>query len=295
MTEMGLLADAGVVAFSDDGSVIMDAGVQRRVLEYARGVKRPVIAHCEDLKLRGDGVVNEGPHATRAGLPASPTETETLMVARDLELARLTGGHLHIAHVSAARSVDLIREAKEAGVRVTAEVTPHHLALTDEEIRTYDPNTKMAPPLRGARDREALRAALADGTIDCVATDHAPHVLHEKDVEYTEAPFGVVGLETVLPIVLELVREDRLSALEAIGCLTVRPARVFGLRCGTLEPGAPADLVLIDPELAWKATRESLSSRSKNSAFLGRELRGRAVRTFVGGRSVPRSEALNPR
>jgi dihydroorotase len=293
MTEMGLLAAAGAVAFSDDGAPIMDAGVMRTVLEYARGVGRPVVEHCEDLNLRGKGVVHEGPHSTYAGLPGSPAEAEIVHVARNLELARLTGAHLHIAHVSAAGSVERIREAKEAGVRVTAEVTPHHLALTDEGIRTYDTNTKMAPPLRSARDREALREGLADGTINCVATDHAPHVFHEKDVEYIDAPFGVVGLETALPVVLELVRTDRLSALDAVACLTVRPARVFGLRAGTLEVGAPADLVLIDPDLAWKVMPESLLSRSKNSAFLGRELRGRVVQTFVEGRAVHTLQAGN--
>jgi dihydroorotase len=286
MTEMGQLARAGAVAFSDDGAVIMDTGVMRRVLEYASGIGRPVVTHCEDLSLRGIGVVHEGSHATCAGLPGSPAEAETVLVGRDIELARLTGAHIHIAHVSAAGSVELIRMAREAGVRVTAEVTPHHLALTDEAIRSYDTNSKMAPPLRSARDREALREGLADGTIDCVATDHAPHAFHEKDVEYTEAPFGVVGLETALPVVLELVRQDRLTPLDAIACLSVRAARVFGLRAGTLEIGAPADLVLIDPDRVQKVTRESLLSRSKNSAFLGQELRGWPVQTFVNGRCV---------
>ena len=284
MSEMASLAAAGAVAFSDDGSVIMDAAVMRRVLEYARGIGRPVIAHCEDLNLRGSGVVHEGSHATCCGLPSSPGEAETVMVARDLELARLTGAHLHVAHVSAARSVELIREAKAAGVRVTAEVTPHHLLLTDEEIRGYDTNKKMAPPLRSARDREALRAGLADGTLDCIATDHAPHAHYEKDVEFTAAPFGVVGLETALAVGLELVREDLLAPLALIDRMSTRPARAFGMSGGTLEPGAPADLVLIDPERVFKVEVAALESRSKNSAFLGRELRGRALRTWVGGR-----------
>ncbi|MBM4334784.1 MAG: dihydroorotase [Deltaproteobacteria bacterium] len=284
MSEMAGLAAAGAVAFSDDGSVIMDAAVMRRVLEYARGIGRPVIAHCEDLNLRGAGVVHEGSHATCCGLPGSPGEAETVMVARDLELARLTGAHLHVAHVSAARSVELIREAKTAGVRVTAEVTPHHLFLTDEEIRGYDTNKKMAPPLRTARDREALRQGLADGTLDCIATDHAPHAHYEKDVEFVAAPFGVVGLETSLSIGLELVREDVLSPLALIDRMSTRPARVFGVGGGTLEPGAPADLVLVDPERSYKVEVSGLESRSKNSAFLGRELSGRALRTWVGGR-----------
>jgi dihydroorotase len=286
MTEMAALVGAGAVAFSDDGKVIMNAGVMRRVFEYARGVGRPVIVHCEDLHLRGSGVVHEGAHATCCGLPGSPAEAETVMVARDLELARLSGAHVHIAHVSAGRSVELIREAKQRGVRVTAEVTPHHLALCDERIRGYDTNAKMAPPLRTARDREALRAGLADGTIDCVATDHAPHAAHEKDVEFTSAPVGVVGLETALPIVLDLVREERMSALAAIERLTLAPARVLGMRTGSLEPGMPADLVLVDPEAAWKVDPRALNSRSKNSPFLCQELRGRAVRTWVAGRCV---------
>ncbi len=286
MSEMALLRDAGAVAFSDDGAVIMNAAVMRRVLEYAFGIGRTVIAHCEDLDLRGPGVVHEGAHATCCGLPGSPAEAESVMVARDLELARLTGAALHIAHVSAARSVDMIRDAKRAGVRVTAEVTPHHLALCDERIRGYDTNAKMAPPLRTARDREALREGLADGTIDCVATDHAPHAAYEKDVEFCGAPFGVVGLETALPIVLELVRERRLSALAAIDALTRRPARVLGLGAGTLEVGAPADLVLIDPDRVWKVEAQGLASRSKNSPFLGNEFVGRATQTWVGGRVV---------
>jgi dihydroorotase len=286
MSEMASLAAAGAAAFSDDGAVIMNAQVMRRVLEYATGVGRAVIAHCEDLNLRGPGVVHEGAAATCCGLPGSPAEAETVMVARDLELARLVGARLHVAHVSAAGSVDLIRRAKEQGVRVTAEVTPHHLSLCDAEVRGYDTNTKMAPPLRTARDREALREGLADGTLDCVATDHAPHAPHEKDVEYAAAPFGVIGLETALPIVLDLVREERLSALDAIGCLSTRPARVLGLRGGSLEVGAPADLVLVDPEQVWKVETRALCSKSSNSAFLGRELRGRALATWVGGTRV---------
>jgi dihydroorotase len=286
MTEMSGLADAGAVAFSDDGAVIMNASVMRRVLEYATGVGKPVIVHCEDTELRGGGVVHEGPHSTCCGLPGSPAEAETVMVARDLQLAALTGARLHVAHVSAAGSVDLIRAAKEAGTRVTAEVTPHHLALTDAEVRGYDTNRKMAPPLRSARDREALVEGLRDGTLDCVATDHAPHALHEKDVDFVEAPFGVVGLETALPVVLALVHGGQLSPLDAVARLSTRPARIFGLRAGTLEVGAAADLVLIDPDAAWKIDPGALLSKSRNSAFLGAEMRGRAVRTWVGGHPV---------
>jgi dihydroorotase len=286
MSEMVSLAQSGAIAFSDDGLPIMDASVMRRVLEYSRGVGLPVIAHCEDLNLKADGVVHEGGHSTCCGLPGSPAEAETVMVSRDIELARLTGGHLHVAHVSAGRSVELIRAAKAAGVRVTAEVTPHHLALTDEVIRSYDTNTKMAPPLRTAADREALIAGLADGTLDCIATDHAPHAIYEKDVEYTAAAFGVIGLETALPIALELVRGDQLTPLEAVRRLSTSPARVFGLRGGALELGAPADLALVDPDAVWKQLPSAIVSRSQNSAFLGRELIGRVLRTWVDGRLV---------
>jgi dihydroorotase len=286
MSEMAALRRAGAIAFSDDGFVIMRASVMRRVLEYASGLHMPVISHCEDLDLRGDGVVHEGAAATCCGLSGSPAEAETVMVARDLELARLTCARLHIAHVSAARSVDMIRDAKRAGVRVTAEVTPHHLALTDGRIATFDTDAKMAPPLRTAQDREALRAGLADGTLDCVATDHAPHAAHEKDVEFASAPFGVVGLETALPVVLGLVRDHALSPLWAIECLSLRPARVLGLRAGTLLPGSPADVVLIDPERCFKVSERTLCSRSKNSAFAGSEMQGKCVRTFVAGRQV---------
>jgi dihydroorotase len=286
MTEMAGLADVGAVAFSDDGAVIMNGSVMRRVLEYASGVGKPVIAHCEDLNLRGPGVVHEGPHSTCSGLPGSPAEAETAMVARDLQLAALTGARLHVAHVSAAGSVELIRAAKEAGTQVTAEVTPHHLALIDSAVEGYDTNCKMAPPLRSARDREALIEGLRDGAIDCVATDHAPHAHHEKDVDFIEAPFGVVGLETALAVVLDLVHAGQLAPLEAVARLSTRPARVFGLRAGTLEIGAPADLVLIDPEAVWKVEPRTLHSKSKNSAFLGAEMRGRAVRTWVEGRCV---------
>ena len=290
MSEMVALVEAGAVAFSDDGQPIMDAGVMRRVLEYSSGVDRPVVVHCEDLNLKADGVVHEGAHSTCCGLPGSPAEAESVMVARDIELARLTGGRLHVAHVSAERSVEMIREAKDSGLRVTAEVTPHHLALTDAAIRGYDTNKKMAPPLRTSADREALVQGLADGTLDCIATDHAPHAVYEKDVEFTAAAFGVVGLETALPIALELVREERLSALDAVARLTSGPARAFGLHAGMLEPGSPADLVLIDPERIWKPMSGTLASRSKNSAFLEREMIGSVVRTWVGGRLAFGSE-----
>ncbi len=214
MTEMVALVDAGCVALSDDGKTIMDTGVMRRILEYSQLARVAIITHAEDRTLVREGVVNEGPVSTRLGLPGNPATAEVIHVARDILLAQLTGAHLHVAHVSTAGAVDLIRQARERGIHVTAEVTPHHLALTDESTLGYDTNTKMAPPLRSAQDVAACRAGLADGTIDAIATDHAPHAVHEKDVEFTAAPPGVIGLETAVPVTLDLVRANEIAPLE---------------------------------------------------------------------------------
>ena len=286
MTEMMALVEAGAVAFSDDGRTIMDSGVQRRVLEYSRLVERPVIVHAEDRSLVREGVVNEGPVSTRLGLPGNPATAETVHVARDLLLAELTGAHLHVGHVSTAGAVALIREARSRGVHVTAEVTPHHLTLTEEATLGYDPNTKMAPPLRGAADLKACREALADGTIDAIATDHAPHAVHEKEVEFTAAPPGVLGLETALAVVLELVREGVLGPAGLVASLTERPARVLGIAAGRLARGLPADVALVDPERRWVYDPARGYSRSRNSPWAGRELTGRVVATVVGGELV---------
>ena len=227
MTEMTALAAAGAVAFSDDGHTIMDAGVMRRVLEYSRLVGAPVIVHAEDRTLVGEGVLNEGPVSTRLGLPGNPGVAEAACVARDLMLAELAGAHLHVGHVSTAGAVELIRAARARGVHVTAEVTPHHLTLTDEACLGYDTNTKMAPPLRSAADVRACREGLADGTIDAIATDHAPHAVHEKEVDFAEAPNGILGLETAVPVVLELVRSGELSPLEWVRRCSTNPARIL--------------------------------------------------------------------
>lgn len=286
MTEMMALRDAGAVAFSDDGATIMDASVMRRVLEYSTLAAAAVIVHAEDCHLRAGGVVNEGPVATRLGLPGNPAAAEELMVARDIRLAELTGAHLHIAHVSVAGSIDLIRRAREEGVRVTAEVTPHHLTLTDEATMTFDTNTRVAPPLRSARDLEALRQALAEGVIDVMATDHAPHATYEKEVEFTEAPPGMLGLETALSVTLDLVRDGTLSPLEFVRRWSTNPARLFGFEGGTLRPGSPADLVLINPDREWTYDAAQGFSKSRNSPWSGERMTGRAAATIVDGRLV---------
>jgi len=286
MTEMVALVEAGAVAFSDDGMTIMDSGVQRRVLEYSKLVEAPVIVHAEDRSLVGKGVVNEGPVSTRLGLPANPAVAETVQVARDLMLAELTGAHLHVAHVSTEGAVELIRQARNRGLHVTAEVTPHHLTLTDEAVLGFDTNTKMAPPLRSARDVEACRRGLVDGTIDAVATDHAPHAVHEKEVEFTTAPSGVLGLETALAVVLDLVRREDLTPLQLIRRLTANPAQVVGLAGGRLDVGSSADVVVIDPERTWIYDPYKGYSKSRNSPWAGQTLQGRAVATIVAGRLV---------
>jgi len=286
MTEMAALVEAGAVAFSDDGRTIMDSDMQRRVLEYSKMVGRPVSVHAEDLTLVRDGVVNEGPVSTRLGLPGNPSAAETINVSRDIHLAEITGGHLHIGHVSTAGAVALIREARVRGIHVTGEVTPHHLALTDAETMGYDTNTKMAPPLRSAADVAACIGGLADGTLDAIATDHAPHAVHEKEVEFTEAPPGVLGLETALPVVLGLVRDRHLSEAQLIASLTCNAARVFHLETGRLTRGAPGDVAVIDPERRWTYDPTKGYSKSRNSPWAGQEMIGRVVTTLVDGQVV---------
>jgi dihydroorotase len=286
MTEMAALVAAGAVAFSDDGKTIMDSGMQRRVLEYSRLVEKPVMVHAEDRTLVRDGVVNEGAVSTKLGLPGNPAVAEIVHVARDLLLAELTGAHLHVAHVSTAGAVAHVREARARGIHVTAEVSPHHLTLTDEATLGYDPNTKMAPPLRGKDDVAACVEGLADGTIDAIATDHAPHAVHEKEVEFTAAPPGVLGFETAFAVVMELVRRGQLTPLQLIAALAFHPARVLGLPLGRLERGAAGDVVLLDPALRWVYDPAQGFSKSRNSPWAGRELEGRVLATWASGRLV---------
>jgi len=286
MTEMSALVQAGAVAFSDDGKTIMDSGVMRRVLEYSTLVGVPVMTHAEDRTLVNDGVLNEGPVSTRLGLPGNPGIAEAVHVARDLMLAEFTGAHLHVAHVSTAQAVELVRRARERGVNVTAEVAPHHLTLTDEAALGYDTNAKVAPPLRSAADRDACCAGLADGTLDAIATDHAPHAQHEKELDFTEAPPGMIGFETAAAVTLELVRSGRLSPLEWVRRLSSNPARILSRPGGSLAPGAVADVAVLDPERVWRYDPAKGFSKSRNSPWAGAELRGRVVATIVGGRLV---------
>lgn len=286
MTEMSAILRAGAVAFSDDGKTIMDSGVMRRVLEYSCMVDAPVIVHAEDCTLVGHGVVNEGPVSTRLGLPGNPAVAEAVHVARDLLLAQLTGAHLHIAHVSTAAAVDLIRRAREQGIHVTAEVTPHHLTLTDEATLGYDTNAKVAPPLRSAADVRACRKGLAEGVIDAIATDHAPHAVHEKDVEFTAAPSGLIGFETALAVVLDLVRSGELQPLELMRRMSANPARILRRPGGSLAVGAPADIVVLDPQKEWLYDPAKGFSKSRNSPWAGQTLTGQVKATIVDGRLV---------
>ena len=280
------MKQAGIVAISDDGRPVMNAGLLRRAFEYARTFDLPLVQHAEDLDLSEGGAMNEGAVATRMGVRAQPACAESAMVARDLEIVEWTGARYHVAHVSTARTVALVRDAKRRGLPVTCEVTPHHLALTDEACAHYNTNTKMMPPLRTAADQEALIEGLVDGTIDCIATDHAPHSPVEKDVEFECAAPGILGLETALPIILDFVRMGTLDDKRAIAALTGAPARAFGLPGGSLAVGGVADLCVIDPERPVTIDAAGLKSKSKNTPFLGQTLAGRAVLTLVEGKAV---------
>jgi dihydroorotase len=289
MAEIGEMVEAGVRVFSDDGHTVPDARVLRNALTYARAFDGVVIAeHCEDPSLTEGGQMHEGAHSYALGLAGRPRESEEIVVARDLALARLTGGRLHLCHLSSAGSVELVRRARADGLRVTAEVTPHHLAFADEDLLTYDTNLKVHPPLRSPEDRDALAAGLADGTIDAVATDHAPHAVEEKEVEFDQAPPGTIGLETALAAVLtHLVEPGTITLARAVEAMSTAPARILGAaeHGGPIEPGRPANLVALDPGTSW-TVEAPFASRSRNSAFLGRTLRGRVVHTLYRGELV---------
>jgi dihydroorotase len=286
MAEMGALISAGCVCITDDGRPVMNAGLMRRTLQYATLFNIPVMVHEEDLTLSGKGVMNEGRSSTRLGLVGIPPSAEVAMVARDLVLLEETGGRLHIAHVSCEGSVRLIREARRRGLQVTAEVTPHHFTLDDEALDGYDTHARMNPPLRTRRDIEAVREALADGTVDAIATDHAPHGVLDKQVEFDKAWNGVVGLETALGLTLGLVREGVLSLSRAVSLLSEGPARAFNLPGGHLAPGAPADITLVAPDVEWTVDATRFFSRSRNTPFHGRRMTGQVSQTWVGGRLV---------
>jgi dihydroorotase len=285
---------AGCVALSDDGKPVMSDEVMRCAMQQAAAVDLPVIDHCEDLNLSGCGCMNEGPVSRALGWPAIPARAEGRMVERDIRLARETGARLHVAHVSTEGTVAAVRRAKAQGLPVTAEACPHHLLLTDEAVRLFGPNAKMNPPLRGEQDRAALVEGLADGTIDAIATDHAPHAEYEKQWGMQRAPFGVVGLETALALTLRLVQDGRLSLERAVACLTSVPARLLRLPKGTLTPGADADVTLVDPEARWTVDPERFRSKGRNTPFAGWHLKGRVVQTLVAGRVVFDSDSPRP-
>ncbi len=293
LAELGEQKAAGCVAFTDDGRPVATALLMRRALEYAGMLNVPVIDHCEDPSLKADGVAHEGYFASQLGLRGIPGEAESIMVERDVSLAELAGAHVHIAHMSARQSLRAVRAGKERGVRVTCEVAPHHFTLTDECLDgpvRYDTNLKMNPPLRADADRDAMLEGIADGSVDVIATDHAPHHADEKMVEFDRAPFGIVGLETAVPIVFErLVHTGRITLRRMIELLSVNPADVMHLPGGRLTEGAPADITILDPDRPVRVDAASLKSKSRNTPFDGWQMKGGVIATIVGGRVLYRA------
>jgi len=291
MAEMGAMVEAGAVAFTDDGSPVQSGKLMTNALKYAKLLGVPIMTHAEDLSIVGGGCMHGGYWSTRLGLTGMARAGEDSATFRDIELARATGAHLHICHVSTKGAVDIIRRAKADGVKVTAEATPHHFSLDHSRCRDYSPRFKMNPPLREPDDVTAVADGLADGTIDCIATDHAPHTNTEKELQFDQSPFGVIGLETAFGVGLTyLVEAGKMDLGQLIQCMTERPADVLGLPMGRLEEGAEADFVLLDPKQEWLVTTDSLRSRSQNSSFLGESLKGKVKATFLRGRLTWRDE-----
>lgn len=291
LAEIGDLRRSGCVAISDDGKPVMNSLVMRRAMEYALAFDLTVVDHCEDLHLAEGGCMNEGLISTELGLPGIPAAAEDVMVARNLSLSELTGARLHLAHISTAGSVRMVREAKSRGIRVTAEACPHHFTLTEELVRGYNTHAKMNPPLRTWADVQAIKDGLRDGTIDVIATDHAPHATQEKQQDFTEAPFGIVGLETALPLTLGLVEEGVLSLEQAVQKLTSAPAAAFGLDKGTLAVGADGDVIIVDQQEQWDVDPTKFRSKSRNTPFAGWKVKGRVNVTIVGGQVVFETDA----
>lgn len=286
LTDMGDLHAAGVVAYSDDGHPVMNNELMRRALEYSKMFDLPIIQHSEVLDLTAGGCMNESRVSTELGLKGMPTEGEDIMVYRDIALLEKTGGRVHVAHISSGQSVELVRQAKARGLAVTCEVAPHHFSLTDDAVRGYDTNSKMSPPLREQKDVAAIKQGLQDGTIDMIATDHAPHDLVDKQVDYQSACFGIVGLETALPLSLKLVDEKVITLPQMIALLTSRPAKIFKLEKGNLAVGKDADVVVFDPEMEYSIDVQKFKSKSKNSPFHGWQVKGRVSHTLVMGKIV---------
>ncbi len=285
LCEYGELKEAGAIAVSDDGNPVKNSQLMRRALEYSKGFDLPVISHCEDLDLAADGAMNEGGVATRLGLAGIPNAAESIMVLRDIALCELTGVPVHIAHVSTRESVRAIRDAKKGGIPVTAETAPHYFTLTDESVKKYDTNAKMYPPLRSGQDREAICRGIADGTIDVIATDHAPHSFIEKQVEFDRAANGIIGLETSVSLALKLVENGVISMTVLVEKMSTNPARILGLENGLLI-GRPADITIIDPERSYRVNADNFRSLSRNTPFDGWDMKGKAVLTMVEGKIV---------
>lgn len=286
LAEFGDLKEAGAIAFSDDGKPVMNSILMRRALEYASSLDRIIISHCEDLNLSAGGLMNEGKISTELGLPGIPTLAEDVMVARDLLLAEFSGAALHIAHVSSAGAVRMIRDAKKRGVRVTAETTPHYFTLTDEAVTNFNTNTKVSPPLRSREDLQAVREGLRDGTLDAIVTDHAPHALTDKEVEFEYAANGISGLETALALSLTLVDGGLLTLSELVRKMSVNPAKILNIPKGTLRPGADADITVLNPGKTWVVDPSNWRSQGKNTPFFGWTLKGKVIMTLVQGRIV---------
>lgn len=288
LAEMGEMKNAGIVAVSDDGRPVPTAGMMRRAMEYARGFDLPIVDHCHDDSLGAGGVMHEGHWSLVLGLKGMPASAEEMDAARDCLLAELTGARVHLAHVSTRGGVEVVRRAKDAGLRLTCEVAPHHWSLTDEAVQNYDTNTKMSPPLRSREHVEAIEMGLRDGTIDAIATDHAPHHMDEKALEYDDAPFGITGLETAVGLAFEkLVQPGIISLERLVELFAANPARIFGLKeRGTLKQGSAADITILDPELKWTFDASRSKSKSRNTPFDGWSFRGAAVTTIVAGRIV---------
>jgi dihydroorotase len=283
LTEFWDLKEAGIIGLSDDGNPVMNAALMRRAMEYAFSLQLPVISHCEDTNLSADGLMNEGYYSTILGLRGIPGIAEEAMIARDILIAEFTKTSVHIAHVSTAGSVRLIRDAKKRGLKVTAETAPHYFTLTDEALQSYDTNFKVNPPLRSEQDLKAIKEGLSDGTIDVIACDHAPHGRTDKEVEFEYAANGISGLETSLALSLNLIHSETLDWPELITKMSLNPARILNLPKGTLETGTDADITVIDPQLKWTVDVQAFRSRGKNSPFHGRQMQGKAILTIVGG------------
>ena len=294
LTEFGDLKQGGAIALSDDGRPVTSSEIMRRALEYARFFNMPIISHCQDLDLSQNGVMHEGSVSTKLGLEGIPSASEEIMVIRDILLAKLTGCPIHIAHVSTAGSVKFIRQAKEDGICVTAETAPHYFSLDHTAVIDFDANAKMNPPLREPKDVEAIKRGLSEGVIDVIATDHAPHSSLEKEVEFDKAAFGIIGLETAVPLTLSLVREGVMDLPGAIAKLTTNPSSILSIKGGIIEEGKEADLAIIDPEKEYVVTSDNFESKSANSPFIGWKMKGKAMVTMVGGKIVWGADELNP-